>query len=198
MKKSILTVLLFCVSLAASADERGEAVVRAMTAAVKSLGDYAVRFTVVSGDVHAEGRYAVAGKGYAMTLGSVDVYCDGAVRYEINKEYKEITVDRLDPSDHNILNNPVGGLDFVGEDCRAELVSENGSERVVRLALPNGNVSIVLDVAVDAVSHLPRRLEYRMADGKVSFTLNDIRHTSDPLPRFDAAKYPDFEIIDFR
>ena len=193
-------LLLFGASLAASADERGDAVVRAMTAAVKSLGDYAVKFTVVSGDVHADGRYTVVGRGYSMTVGSVDVYCDGAVRYEVNKDYKEITVDNLDPSEHNILNNPVSGLDFVGDDYRTQLLSVSGSESVVRLTLANdaGRSNVVLDVAVDAVSHLPRRLEYRMADGKATFTLNDIRSTSDPLPRFDAAKYPDFEIIDFR
>ena len=50
--------------------------------------------------------YAVEGEGYYLVLGDAEVYCDGAVRYEVDNRRREVTIDVVDTDSRNILNNP--------------------------------------------------------------------------------------------
>ena len=202
MKKILFLIVMLCgTALSTYADDKGNAVVRSLAAAVKELGNYDVSFSVTGGESNIEGNYTVVGRGYTMRVGDVvEVYCDGKLRYEINNEYKEITIDNVNTSEHNILNNPVDGLDFVSDEYHPQLLSDNSRESVVRLTAANGsaNDNMVVDVTVDSKSHLPRRIEYVIANDRVVITINDIRRTTTPLARFDASRYKDYDIIDFR
>ena len=83
---------------------------------VKRLGAYSADFKVVAGDYTTRGRYDVSGDRYYIVLDNAEVYSDGHVRYEVNGERKEINVDVVDISSHNILDNPTRCFDFVGSD----------------------------------------------------------------------------------
>lgn len=198
MKKGIALLILTFAALAAQADERSTAILTRMSAKLKAMGEYDVAFTIAAESFKASGRYSVSGREYYMTLGDGEVFCDGETFYEVNKALEEITIDRVNPSDRNILNNPVSGLDFIGEEFASEIVSQSGATTVIRLTPVNGAANSAIEVTVDNTAQLPSRIVYLMASDSITVELVSINKSAAPLPHFDAAAYPDYEIIDFR
>lgn len=185
-------------TLTVAADGKGDALLAQMSAKIKAMGTYEVVFNVSVGEFKSEGRYMVSGKAYQLTLGDVDVYCDGTDRYEINRTQEEITVDKINLSERNILNNPVGGLDFIGEEFSSAVVSQDEKATVVNLVRKQDANNTSIEVTVNTSTGLPTRIVYRMAGDAITVDLKSIRPSSAPLQRFDKSDYPGYEIIDFR
>lgn len=201
MKKTLSIAILLLVSgigsLSASGD-RASGVVDRMSAAVGALGDYAVRFEVRVGDYSADGNCSVSGASYDMTLGTVDVFCDGRTRYEVNRSRREITIDAVDTLSRNILVNPAGSFDFAGDDFDAELLPDTGEGIVVRLTPKGGGGDAAVEIAVDGDTGLPRRIAYRSEGDDVVVDILSVASSVAPPARFDASAYDGYEIIDFR
>lgn len=200
MKRLTFILLLLasvCGSVGVYAAETAASVVGRMSAAVKALGSYEVLFTVHAGDYSGNGRYAVSGGDYNLSLAGVDVFGDGAVRYEVNNAQREITIDTVDTSSHNILVNPAGGLDFIGDEFTSRIVSQNGSAVVVRLTPTDGTAGTI-DVTVSTATWLPSKLVYDLNGDSVVVEISGIAATTQRLAAFDASAYNGYEIIDFR
>lgn len=185
-------------SLTVSADDKADARLTRMSSKLKSMGEYEASFTVSAGTIKAEGSYKVSGREYRLVLGDVEVFCDGTNRYEVNKALKEVTIDKIDFSERNILNNPVGGLDFIGEEFSSVLLSEDANSAVIRLIPAQDTGTTVIEVTVSSVTDLPTRIVYKMGNDAITVDLTSVRPSSSSLRRFDAKAYPDYEIIDFR
>lgn len=184
-------------SLSATPSRADEMVAR-MSAAVRALGGYTVVFSVRAGEYAAQGEYAVVGDGYHLSLGDVEVFCDGRVRREVNRAVREITIDAVDASSRNILNNPARGFDFLGEGFRAELLSEGCGESIVRLTPVSRAADGIIEVTVGAGDCLPRKLSYKLGGDSVAIDILRIASSSAPLPSFEPSAFSGFEIIDFR
>ena len=169
-----------------------------MSAKLKAMGEYEVTFNVSAATFGAEGRYLVSGREYQLTLGDAEVFCDGQTRYEVNNALSEITIDTVNPAERNILNNPVGGLDFLSEEFTSEFVARSGSSTIIRLTPTQKSDNTAIEVTVDNATRLPVRLVYRMAGDAVTVELPSIKPSTTELRRFDASAYQDYEIIDFR
>lgn len=193
--KRLIAIIFACFTLSAGAQNRAETLLRQATEAVKSLGGYKVSFEVETSDYRADGRYAVSGREYYLAVDGMEVFCDGKIRYEVNNELREITLDPVSAEGRNILDNPVDALDFVGEQYRSELLGESGGEALMRLVSTDGGPTI--EVAVDTASHMPRKLIYRLPDNTaVEVRLKDIRQSKEPLPRFERSKYDGYSVLD--
>ena len=193
---AIATALLFV--LPAFADGAAETMLARISAKLKAMGEYEVSFSVTAGTFKAAGKYVVDGSEYQLTLGDAEVFCDGSTRYEVNNAVKEITIDTVNPSERNILNNPVNGLDFLGEEFSSELVASGDKSAIIRLTPVQNTGNTTIEVTLDQASRLPVRLVYRIAGDSVTVDLTEIKASSTPMRRFDASAYPDYEIIDFR
>lgn len=202
MKKSLFISCMLsalCFAVGVSADDRVSVIVERLAAAVKSLGSYEAAFTVRVGEYSGDGRYAVSGRGYNLSLGDVEVFCDGAVRREVNRALREITVDNVDTAARNILSDPVGAFDFIGDDFSAELVSENDGTAVVSLTPKSGGIhGGVIEVTVDVRTFYPQRLVYRLDGDAVTVDVRKLASSSVPLKTFDPKSFDGYEIIDFR
>jgi len=185
-------------TVAVSSSVSGDEIVSRMTAAVKALGSYSVAFSVKAGEYAARGRYTVVGDGYHLSLGDVEVFCDGKVRREVNRAVREIMIDAVDVSSRNILNNPARGFDFLGTEFRAELLSESDGTCIVRLTPAVGAADCIIDVTVGAADYLPCKLIYRLGGDTVAIDILHIASASKSLPSFDPSAFSGFEIIDFR
>jgi hypothetical protein len=132
MRKIIsLSLLLFLgLSAVAQTADNAKDVVADLAQYITKLGRYEATFKLQVGDYVAEGRYMVDGNVYHIIVGSAaEVYCDGKVRYEVDKEREEVNIDVVDASSRNILDNPTRCFDFVGSDYSA-IVVERGEEQV--------------------------------------------------------------------
>ena len=156
MKRSVLLLAALFAVFSVQADNRPQAVLKQLTAALGALEGYSVVFEVhTDGDV-VPGYYEVSGDNYYMHVNGQEVYGDAEFRYEIDPDRKEVVIDRVDLTSHNLLNNPTRAFDFIDGEYAASLLSEKGSTAVIRLT-PLRIQSAVgqIDVEVDTARSLP-------------------------------------------
>ena len=157
MKRSVLLLAALFAVFSVQADNRPQAVLKQLTAALGALEGYSVVFEVhTDGDV-VPGYYEVSGDNYYMHVNGQEVYGDAEFRYEIDPDRKEVVIDRVDLTSHNLLNNPTRAFDFIDGEYAASLLSEKGSTAVIRLT-PLRIQSAVgqIDVEVDTARSLPK------------------------------------------
>lgn len=200
MKRWLLFVALAGVMQTASAAGRAEEILGALAAGFRAMNGYEVGFEIEAGDYRARGSYAVQGQSYTLTLDEAEVYCDGTVRYEVDKARREVTVVGVDSTSRNLLNNPVRAFDFLGSDYVPRLVSESDGRAVVRLTpvAESGASTGVITVTVATATMLPERLDYAYDGEQVRVNVLRIAPLSAPLVRFDRSRFAGYEFIDFR
>ena len=207
MKKNIPTISRFLLLLAAlgfaqqgsSAGRAGE-ILEKLAAGFHSMGAYGVAFEVRSDEYAVKGSYGVDGERYYIVLGDAEVYCDGRLRYEIDNRRREVTIDDVDLTSRNILNNPAHAFDFIGSEYTSSLAGEEGGRAVVRMvpaskeASPAGEILVTVDTA----TMQPQSLRYDYDGEQVHISVLGIEPLASPLKTFDKKHYDDYEFIDFR
>lgn len=198
MKKCFVILSVLLSAMLVFADRQTDAMLAQMSAKLKAMGEYEVAFRVSAGTFNAKGQYTVSGREYQLTLGDAEVFCDGATRYEVNNALEEIIIDTVNPSERNILNNPVGGLEFLSEEFSSELVSRGDNDTVISLTPTAKSDNTTIEITLNNDTHLPSRIVYRMAGDAITIDLLSVKPSTTKLQHFDAATYNDYEIIDFR
>ena len=184
MKRSVLLLAALFAVFSVQADNRPQAVLKQLTAALGALEGYSVVFEVhTDGDV-VPGYYEVSGDNYYMHVNGQEVYGDAEFRYEIDPDRKEVVIDRVDLTSHNLLNNPTRAFDFIDGEYAASLLSEKGSTAVIRLT------PLRIQSAVGQIDEI---------DGdRVRIDIRSVTvHEASPRT-FDAENYAGYEWIDFR
>ena len=176
------------------AADRADAILAGVSDGFRALGAYGVSFEVRSDEYVTRGRYAVEGENYYLVLGDAEVYCDGAVRYEVDNRRREVTIDVVDTDSRNILNNPVHAFDFLGSEYAASLAGEQEGRAVVRLTPAPGNIVLTVDTA----AMRPVSLRYDYDGEQVQVSVLGIKPLETPLKAFAKDNYAGYEFIDFR
>lgn len=200
MKRLLLfVVLLACVGPVAAGNRASEILER-LAAGFRAMKGYEVAFEVEAGESRIGGSYAVEGQGYFLTLGDAEVFCDGAVRYEVDHARREVTIVGVDTTSRNILNNPVRAFDFLGSEYLPELLSEADGRAVVRLTPAAGNNSPAgtVTVTVSTATMRPEVLDYDYEGERVRITIGRVAPLGEPLRTFDRKGCEGYEFIDFR
>ena len=198
MKRCIWLVALLA-TLTVQADNRSQAVLKQLTSALQSLGGYSVVFEVHTDKDVVPGYYEVSGDNYYMHVNGQEVYGDAEFRYEIDPSRREVVIDRVDLTSHNLLNNPTRAFDFIDGEYATSLLSENGGTVVIRLT-PLRIQSAVgnIDVEVDTTRSLPASVVYEIDGDRVRIDIRSVTaHEASPRT-FDADDYTGYEWIDFR
>lgn len=182
------------------AADRAAGILAGVRDGFRALGAYGVSFEVRSDEYVTRGRYAVEGEGYYLVLGDAEVYCDGAVRYEVDNRRREVTIDVVDTDNRNILNNPVHAFDFLGSEYAASLAGEQEGRAVVRLTPAPGNTSSAGNIVltVDTAAMRPVSLRYDYDGEQVQVSVLGIKPLETPLKAFAKDNYAGYEFIDFR
>lgn len=198
MKRCIWLVALLA-TLTVQADNRSQAVLKQLTSALQSLGGYSVVFEVHTDKDVVPGYYEVSGDNYYMHVNGQEVYGDAEFRYEIDPSRREVVIDRVDLTSHNLLNNPTRAFDFIDGEYATSLLSENEGTVVIRLT-PLRIQSAVgnIDVEVDTTRSLPASVVYEIDGDRVRIDIRSVTaHEASPRT-FDADDYTGYEWIDFR
>lgn len=165
---------------------------------VKRLGAYSADFKVVAGDYTTRGRYDVSGDRYYIVLDNAEVYSDGHVRYEVNGERKEINVDVVDISSHNILDNPTRCFDFVGSDYVADIQRREAGRVTIHLRSVDSSVGGDIYLTIDSSSARPIRLEYHLYDDVIEVDILSLSALKGGVKTFSERAYSGYDMIDFR
>ena len=198
MRKMLILFSALMVGFFALADEGALTAMQRVARYVESLGRYRVDFALKSGDFSAKGYYCVDGDAYYMNLGSAEIYSDGKTRYEVDHDRKEVNIDVVDLSSHNILDNPTRCFDFVGSDYNVESRAV-ATERVEFSLTPRKRETVgIIRVFANVKTGAPLALQYELYDEVVMVDILSIDKNKEPVISYRASNFRGYEIIDFR
>lgn len=198
MRKMLILFSALMVGFFALADEGALTAMQRVARYVESLGRYRVDFALKSGDFSAKGYYCVDGDAYYMNLGSAEIYSDGKTRYEVDHDRKEVNIDVVDLSSHNILDNPTRCFDFVSSDYNVESRAV-ATERVEFSLTPRKRETEgIIRVFANVKTGAPLALQYELYDEVVMVDILSIDKNKEPVISYRASNFRGYEIIDFR
>lgn len=187
------------IALPLRADERSQALLSALQQRIESMAGYRVEFRVEAQGHTYEGYYRVRGDHYYMSLGQAEVYCDGETRYEIDPAKREVIIDVVDPTSHNILNNPTRAFHLLDNDFTHETLSEAAGIASLLLKPASRRMGISqITLHLDSATLTPRYIAYDADGEQIKVVIVRLSEENTPLPLFETARYPDYELIDFR
>ena len=199
MRKLItLFVLLLSTLGAVSAQSAQEWLIKLNT----SLGErYAMNISVKVGEeAPLTGFIMVEGDAYYITLGIMEVYSDGKLRYEINNERKEVVEDRVNLEACDLLSNPTRAFTFVPQEFLSEVTSAS-NERVTLKLTPKSEAmgidSIILTLERNGSKVVPAAISYDYDGDAVAITLSRADVSDVKLPRWDKSAYRAYDIVSF-
>lgn len=170
-----------------------------MSSTIKKMGSYKVEFSLSMGQQAVVGSYVVDGNSYYISLDGVEVYCDGVVRYEVNRELGEIVVDEVNSESYNLLDNPTRSFDFLASEFKSSILTEDSNQIVIRLDPLSDNIPFGhLILAINLETKLPKSIIYDMSGDKIQVDIKGFTTSLLPLKLFVPTHYSDYEWIDFR
>ena len=162
--------------------------------------NYALHMKVDAYGQKMNGYFIVERDSYYMQLGSMEVYSDGKLRYEINNERKEVVEDRVNLEACDLLSNPTRAFTFVSKEFSSEVVSRADNRVVVRLTPKSEAVgidSIELTLEESGSKVLPVSICYDYDGDKVSIALAMADAADAKLPCWSKAAYRAYDIVSF-
>lgn len=172
----------------------------------KTLGSrYTMNAVVQIGDAEGvvdelNGLFMVDGDGYYLSLGVMEVYSDGKLRYEVNNERKEATIDRVDLTSHDLLTNPTKAFTFAHDEFQITLQSASADAASLGL-VPREDIGIAnieLQLKRDMNGRvLPESITYDYDGDVVKINLSIVKNKDATLPRWDDDAYRAYDVVSF-
>ena len=189
-------VLLGCLDL--SAQTTAQEWVAGLNASLGSR--YAYNIAVTTADGSISGYYMVEGDGYYLTLGVMEVYSDGKLRYEINNERKEVTEDRVNLKAVDLLTNPTRAFSFIDKEFTVT-IAQRLTQGVVLKLVPRdtslGISHILLSLSSVSGGVVPTKIVYNYDGDSVDIALSALAVSDKTLPRWNSETYRAYDIVSF-
>lgn len=173
-----------------------------LTGLDETLGKrYAMQISVAVGEEEPlEGLFMVDGDDYYISLGIMEVYGAGELRYEINNERKEVTIDRVDLESFDLLTNPTNAFRFVDDEFRSELVTSDDKGATLCLtprdeAFGIDSIELRLSRSEDGVC--PEVVAYDYGGDGVAIALDMLSWGERSVPKWDKQAYRAYDIVSF-
>ena len=198
MRKIALLLISFMYVAVATAQQSATQWLEALD---KSLGErYAMYIEMYMGEQPVRGYFMVEGDSYYLTLGVMEVYCDGKIRQEINNERKEVTIDRVDNSSGDLLTNPTRAFDFVDEEFSISVASTSDLGCELTL-VPHDDSTGIVGISLTLVHNdgevVPRSITYDYDGEGYTISLNVADVSEAKLPRWNKEDYRAYDTVSF-
>ena len=199
MRQLIITLALALSALCAANAQSAEEWLAKLD---NALGErYAMHIAVtVAKEAPINGYFMVEGDAYYISLGIMEVYSDGKLRYEINNERKEVVEDRVNLEACDLLSNPTRAFSFVPQEFLSEVTSLT-TERVTLRLTPKSEAmgidAITLTLQRSGSQVVPVAISYDYDGDAVAITLSRADVSDAKLPRWDKSAYRAYDIVSF-
>ncbi|MBO7261808.1 MAG: hypothetical protein J6U95_02615 [Alistipes sp.] len=202
MRRFVITLLALFGVMSLSAQTTPQEWISALNT---TLGErYAFGITVVVGTGNdtttLHGAIKVEGDAYYLMLGTMEVYSDGKLRYEINNERKEVSEDRVDLKSHDLLTNPTRAFSFLDSEFKMAMRSAHDANTKYIDLTPRediGITTITLALKRSGARVMPEAVSYYYDGDVVTITMQPLDATSWKLPRWNKASYAAYDIVSF-
>ena len=178
-----------------SGQGRAKQLLSQMQTTLAAYGAYEAEFSVEIEGMAMVGTMAVEGEHYWIRMGQMEAYGDNRLRYEINHDRREVTLMPVEQESTNLLSNPAQAFALVAASESALLTEQGG---VAELLVMPKNKQGQIRLWLNAQNGLPSKIRYEQEGVGIDILIRSIHKRSDALPRYEATRYADYEVIDFR
>ena len=193
MRKITLTLFILLATFAV----RAESLLSAFEQNIKALGRYRVQFEVTLDEHRSAGYYIVEGDNFYISVDGIEWYVADGVKYSVDSNRKEVVVDSTDSLGDNLLSNPAKGFSSLEKYYTATNINIDGQMAVeLKAKDATGDERIVIQTTDDG--KLPKVITYSYSNAAMVINIVAMESIQTPLPRFDEAKYPSFDMVDNR
>lgn len=165
------------------------------------LGDkYALFMRVDAYGDEIKGYFMVEDDSYYIQLGTMEVYSNGKIRYEVNNERKEVTEDRVDLESIDLLTNPTHAFEFLDEEFTSSIFEEIHNGVILKLEPKEdiGITAIYVSVINDGKGNItPHAIKYDYEGEQVAIALIMADASSSIMPKWDKSRYTTYDMVSF-
>lgn len=198
MKRYIILMVAMLSTLSASAQFTAREWIDALN---YCLGDkYALFMKVDAYGEEINGYFMVEEDSYYIQLGTMEVYSNGKIRYEINNERKEVTEDRVDLESIDLLTNPTHAFEFLDEEFTSSIFEEIHNGVILKLEPKEdiGITAIYVSVINDGKGNItPHAIKYDYEGEQVAIALIMADASSSIMPKWDKSRYTTYDMVSF-
>lgn len=199
MRKVVIVLMVLLLGLQyASAQQSEVDLLRRVAEYVAKLGSYDVGFKVSAGEYQTAGSFSVTGDAYHIKMDEAEVFSDGKLRYEIDHERREVSIDEVDLESRNILDNPTRCFNFVGSDYVASELKCEGDVVTIALVAQDDEQEGEVRLTLNAKTGCPLAVAYLLYDDRVDVKIESIESRKTKIKSFVKSDYKDYDIVDFR
>jgi hypothetical protein len=200
MRRLLLTLCVLHCAVALSAQTTARQWLERLDASLGERYAMTLHIAMTNAEQPLIGYLMIDGDSFYLTLGAMEVYSDGKLRYEVNNERKEVTEDRVNLSSADLLSNPTRAFEFVGEQFDVALLSANATDvelHIKPLDADMGISNIALSLKVAGGKVLPDAIVYDYDGEVVGITLEMMDAKDKALPRWSKDRYRAYDIVSF-
>lgn len=200
MRRLLLTLCVLHCAVALSAQTTARQWLERLDASLGERYAMTLHIAMTNAEQPLIGYLMIDGDSFYLTLGAMEVYSDGKLRYEVNNERKEVTEDRVNLSSADLLSNPTRAFEFVGEQFDIALLSANATDvelHIKPLDADMGISNIALSLKVAGGKVLPDAIVYDYDGEVVGITLEMMDAKDKALPRWSKDRYRAYDIVSF-
>lgn len=200
MRRLLLTLCVLHCAVALSAQTTARQWLERLDASLGERYAMALHIDMTNAEQPLIGYLMIDGDSFYLTLGAMEVYSDGKLRYEVNNERKEVTEDRVNLSSADLLSNPTRAFEFVSEQFDVALLSANATDvelHIKPLDVDMGISNIALSLKVAGGKVLPDAIVYDYDGEVVGITLEMMDAKDKALPRWSKDRYRAYDIVSF-
>ena len=200
MRRLLLTLCVLHCAVALSAQTTARQWLERLDASLGERYAMTLHIAMTNAEQPLIGYLMIDGDSFYLTLGAMEVYSDGKLRYEVNNERKEVTEDRVNLSSADLLSNPTRAFEFVGEQFDVALLSANATDvelHIKPLDADMGISNIALSLKVAGGKVLPDAIVYDYDGEVVGITLEIMDAKDKALPRWSKDRYRAYDIVSF-
>lgn len=196
--RALITISAVIVAGIASATEGADAMLRSIKASLDGMGRYSVQFALDVNHGQMGGNYCIEGGNFYMKVGNMEIYVRNGVRYEVDLEKKEVSIDNAGSVKDDLISNPT--LDFSSflEKYDSQSARWSGGDMVVLRSKREQRDGNIIRIYISDASHLPSRIDYVVRNGEIRIVIVKIAKAASPLPVFVPERYASFETFDYR
>lgn len=200
MRRLLLTLCVLHCAVALSAQTTARQWLERLDASLGERYAMTLHIAMTNAEQPLIGYLIIDGDSFYLTLGAMEVYSDGKLRYEVNNERKEVTEDRVNLSSADLLSNPTRAFEFVGEQFDVALLSANATDvelHIKPLDADMGISNIALSLKVAGGKVFPDAIVYDYDGEVVGITLEMMDAKDKALPRWSKDRYRAYDIVSF-
>lgn len=187
-------------------DPKANGILDKASAKLKAAGAVSFEATMVEKDSgkketsRQSAKVVFSGSKYRLSFDDIVVYCNGSAVYQLDKDVKEVTINKISASETDLMN-PSKLLDNYNKNFRPKLIREESASYIIDLTPRSPQKYHKIRVSINKKYQISKVEIYYYDSSRTEYLISQYKenvHVSDKDFTFDPAAHKGVEVIDMR